>query len=85
METLQHMILHDISNSEEIEAVKSGAHTLTYAEYRKRINQLAQALLDKGIKKATEWRCFAKTATRHPLSCLRHSKSARLLCRSAGN
>ena len=51
METLQHLILHDISNSEEIEAVKSGAYTLTYAEYRKRINQLAQALLDKGIKK----------------------------------
>lgn len=51
METLQHLILHDISNSEEIEAVKSGAHTLTYAEYRKRINQLAQSLLNKGIKK----------------------------------
>lgn len=52
MKTLQHLILHDIPNSEEIEAVKSGAHTLNYAEYRKRINQLAQALLDKGIQKA---------------------------------
>ncbi|MBT2573194.1 acyl--CoA ligase [Bacillus sp. ISL-51] len=51
MKTLQHLILHDIPNSEEIEAVKSGAHTLNYAEYRKRINQLAQALLDKGIQK----------------------------------
>nr|WGD64890.1 AMP-binding protein [Bacillus subtilis] len=51
METLQHLILHDMPNSEEIEAVKSGDHTLTYKGYRKRINQLANAMLQKGIQK----------------------------------
>ncbi|MED4788790.1 class I adenylate-forming enzyme family protein [Bacillus atrophaeus] len=51
MKTLQHLILHDMPNSEEIEAVKTGEDTQTYAVYRKRINQLANALLQKGIKK----------------------------------
>ncbi len=70
METLQHLILHDMPDSEEIEAVKSGAHTLTYKSYRKRINQLANACCKKEFKKATVLHCFAKTVIPHQLLCL---------------
>ncbi|MCY8279684.1 AMP-binding protein, partial [Bacillus inaquosorum] len=66
METLQHLILHDMPDSEEIEAVKSGAHTLTYAGYRKRINQLANALLQKGIQKGDRVALLCKNG--HPAS-----------------
>lgn len=74
METLQHLILHDMPNSEEIEAVKSGDHTLTYKGYRKRINQLANAMLQKEFKRATVLHCFAKTAIPPQLLCSPHLK-----------
>ncbi|MEC2237244.1 class I adenylate-forming enzyme family protein [Bacillus subtilis] len=66
METLQHLILHDMPNSEEIEAVKSGDHTLTYKGYRKRINQLANAMLQKGIQKGDRVALLCKNG--HPAS-----------------
>ncbi|MGR6856277.1 class I adenylate-forming enzyme family protein [Bacillus halotolerans] len=68
METLQHLILHDMPDSEEIEAVKSGAHTLTYAAYHKRINQLANALLQKGIQKGDHVALLCKNG--HPASTI---------------
>lgn len=68
METLQHLILHDMPDSEEIEAVKSGAHTLTYKSYRKRINQLANALLQKGIQKRRPY-CIALQKRSSRINC----------------